>query len=181
MSTTRKPPGFFLTPDFISAKTESKYLAYLDSLVFQPTEMRGWALRRQILAFGTGFGTNFQSTVAAPLLPRRLYALRTRAASWAGCSASELSQALVQKYPKGATIGWHVDADIFGAPIIGISFGGTAQLMFRPANRTSGRRAIEIPPRSVYRLEGPSRSTWLHSIAPVPASRYSITFRSLAA
>jgi alkylated DNA repair dioxygenase AlkB len=41
--------------------------------------------------------------------------------------------------------------------------------------------AIELAPRSIYRLEGESRWDWQHSIPPTPALRYSITFRTLRA
>jgi len=34
-------------------------------------------------------------------------------------------------------------------------------------------------PRSAYLLSGPARSVWEHSIPPVSALRYSITFRTL--
>jgi alkylated DNA repair dioxygenase AlkB len=39
--------------------------------------------------------------------------------------------------------------------------------------------ALDIEPRSIYRLAGEARWDWQHSVPPVPALRYSITFRSL--
>ena len=40
------------------------------------------------------------------------------------------------------------------------------------------RAAVELAPRSIYSLTGEARSVWEHSIPPVKAHRYSITFRN---
>jgi alkylated DNA repair dioxygenase AlkB len=39
--------------------------------------------------------------------------------------------------------------------------------------------AVELAPRSIYRLDGEARWEWQHSIPPTPALRYSITFRTV--
>ena len=41
------------------------------------------------------------------------------------------------------------------------------------------RRAVWLPPRSLYRLEGPARWEWEHSILPVERTRRSITLRTM--
>jgi alkylated DNA repair dioxygenase AlkB len=41
------------------------------------------------------------------------------------------------------------------------------------------RSRLELLPRSAYVLAGEARSRWQHSIPPVDALRYSITFRSV--
>jgi hypothetical protein len=38
---------------------------------------------------------------------------------------------------------------------------------------------VAAEPRSVYLLSGSARSEWEHSIPPVEALRYSVTFRNL--
>jgi alkylated DNA repair dioxygenase AlkB len=43
------------------------------------------------------------------------------------------------------------------------------------------RWSLIAEPRSGYLLEGPSRTTWEHSIPAVEALRYSVTFRNLRA
>ena len=40
------------------------------------------------------------------------------------------------------------------------------------------RVSIEAAPRSIYLMRGPSRTEWEHSIPPVGALRYSVTFRN---
>ena len=45
---------------------------------------------------------------------------------------------------------------------------------------TNGERhALEALPRSLYLMDGEARSQWEHSIPPVEARRYSITFRTM--
>ena len=65
--------------DFLSAEEEERYLCFLAALPFATVSMRGRQVRRQILAFGLGFGTNFQSVVAAAPIPPELHELRQRA------------------------------------------------------------------------------------------------------
>ena len=38
--------------------------------------------------------------------------------------------------------------------------------------------AVTLAPRSAYVLQGIARWGWQHSIAPTPALRYSVTFRT---
>ena len=39
--------------------------------------------------------------------------------------------------------------------------------------------SMELQPRSIYLMSGPSRESWQHSIAPVKELRYSIMLRDL--
>jgi alkylated DNA repair dioxygenase AlkB len=50
----------------------------------------------------------------------------------------------------------------------------------RPAHGApDGMVKLTVEPRSLYVMAGPARSAWQHSIAPVKATRYSITLRTL--
>jgi DNA oxidative demethylase len=40
-------------------------------------------------------------------------------------------------------------------------------------------REVVLEPGSAYALTGQARWSWQHSIPPIPALRYSVTFRSL--
>lgn len=42
------------------------------------------------------------------------------------------------------------------------------------------RSAAPLAPGSAYRLSGEARRDWEHSISPMMALRYSVTFRTLA-
>jgi alkylated DNA repair dioxygenase AlkB len=64
--------------------------------------------------------------------------------------------------------------------IVAISFLAPCFLRFR--RRLSDgweRRSLEVMPRSAYVLSGAARNDWEHSIPPLSALRYSVTFRSL--
>ena len=41
------------------------------------------------------------------------------------------------------------------------------------------RRKVELPPRSAYLLGGEVRDEWEHSIAPMDATRRSVTLRTM--
>ncbi|HKA08972.1 MAG TPA: alpha-ketoglutarate-dependent dioxygenase AlkB, partial [Candidatus Dormibacteraeota bacterium] len=87
-----------------------------------------------------------------------------RRRSWA-CTLRSW-RTLVQRYPPGASIGWHRDAPAFGA-VIGISLLSSCRMRFQ---RGSGQErqlaALDLPPRSVYVLDGSVRTAWQHSIPP---------------
>jgi alkylated DNA repair dioxygenase AlkB len=62
-----------------------------------------------------------------------------------------------------------------------VSLHGACRMRFRryPPQPRERSIAIEVAPRSIYRLEGEARWEWQHSIPPTPSLRYSITFRTL--
>ena len=58
----------------------------------------------------------------------------------------------------------------------------TALERYRLMERSFGsfRRTLPLPPRGLYHLHGEARHAWEHSIAPLHATRWSITLRSLS-
>ena len=63
--------------------------------------------------------------------------------------------------------------------MVGISLLAPCVLRFRRRDGLVFQRfALEAQPRSAYLLSGDIRHEWEHSIAPMEAPRYSITFRS---
>jgi alkylated DNA repair dioxygenase AlkB len=63
--------------------------------------------------------------------------------------------------------------------VVALSFLSPCRLRLR-RKRDMGwvRRMTEIAPRSLYRLSGPARHDWEHSIPPLESKRYSVTFRT---
>ena len=105
--------------------------------------------------------------------------LSRRAARFAGLAPDELEQLLLIRYDPGAGIGWHRDRPAF-EHVIGISLGEPATMRFRRRTEAGFRRANALlAPRSIYHMSGEARRDWEHSIAPMEALRWSITFRSL--
>jgi len=105
--------------------------------------------------------------------------LRDRAAAFARLAPSELEQVLLIQYGLGAGIGWHKDRPVF-EHVIGVSLGAPALMRFRLRRGDRFERAeAPLAPRAIYHMAGEAREEWEHSIAPMPAPRWSITFRSL--
>jgi alkylated DNA repair dioxygenase AlkB len=113
-------------------------------------------------------------------MPDWLLHLSERAARFANVQADALVQALLIRYDPGAGIGWHRDRPVF-EHVVGVSLGAAADLRLR-RRLDAGFRRVTLPlaPRSVYHLSGEVRHAWEHSIAPMDAPRWSVTFRTLA-
>lgn len=97
----------------------------------------------------------------------------------AGLTASDLPHALVTEYGSGAAIGWHRDRGVF-RDVIGVSLLAPCFFRLRRLRGTGFERAsLTLKSRSAYRLRGPARTEWEHSIPAVESQRYSITLRSM--
>ncbi|HEX7687590.1 MAG TPA: 2OG-Fe(II) oxygenase, partial [Burkholderiaceae bacterium] len=85
------------------------------------------------------------------------------------------------EYAPGTPLGWHRDVPEF-EDVFGVSLGSPALLRFRPWPPDAPKRSdivrLTAAPRSIYALRGPARWAWQHSVAPVEALRWSITFRT---
>jgi alkylated DNA repair dioxygenase AlkB len=146
---------------------------------FSAVEMRGQVARRRTTHFGWLYGYSTWRIEPGPPIPDVLLSLRARAAALAGVEPEALVEVLVTEYPAGAGIGWHRDAPQFG-PVVGVSLLGACRLRLqRGAGAARQTRAVVLEPRSAYVLAGEARWHWQHSIPPMKAPRYSITFRSL--
>lgn len=64
--------------------------------------------------------------------------------------------------------------------VIALSFLSPCALRLRQKKRAGGwlRQSIPVEPRSAYLLQGEVREAWEHSIVPMAALRYSLTFRT---
>ncbi len=153
--------------------------APLEELRFDPIVMHGQAARRTARHYGLGYDYEAREPRPGEPVPEWLEPVRARAAALAGLEPEELVEVLVQRYPAGATIGWHRDAPAFGT-VVGVSLGGSARLRFQRGTGDARRVwEVELAPRSGYVLAGKARTSWQHSIPPTKELRYSITFRTL--
>jgi DNA oxidative demethylase len=173
-----EPPGLIHRDDFISADEEAELLSHVRNLPFQPFAFQGWFGKRETVSFGWRYDFNDSRVHPAAAIPDFLLPLRTRAAGFAGLQPAQFEQALVVRYDVGAGIGWHRDRPVFDK-VIGISLEAPCVLRFRRREGNGFRRfSLDAQPRSAYLLSGEIRHEWEHSIAPMEALRYSITFRS---
>lgn len=182
MSSCSPPPiGFSCRTDAFSSAEEHAWTRQLEALPFKPFEFRGYLGKRRIVSFGWRYDYAGRALRASVPMPVFLEPLRRRAAEIAGLDLQRLQQALVTKYDAGVTIGWHRDKPMF-EDVVALSLLSACRLRLRRKQGARWERwSAEIAPRSVYRLSGPARHEWEHSIPPVEALRYSVTFRSFVA
>lgn len=176
--TSGLPEGFAYRPDFLSPQEEARLAAWLAALPFQPFRFRGYEGKRRVVSFGWQYDFTRSHLEKADDMPAELGTVRARAAAFAGLAPRDLEQCLLNEYLPGAPIGWHRDRPVFET-VLGISL--LAPCAFRLRRRVGEgfeRAALELAPRSIYRISGAARSQWEHSIPPVKRHRYSITFRN---
>jgi alkylated DNA repair dioxygenase AlkB len=172
------PVGFAYHPAAFTPAEERAWLETLGDLPFKPFEFHGYLGKRQIVSFGWRYDYAGRRLRESTPMPDFLLPLRERAAAVAGLAADSLQQALVTEYDAGVTIGWHRDKPMF-EDVVALSFRSPCRLRLRRKRGDGWQRwAAEIAPRSLYRLSGPARHEWEHSIPPVAAKRYSVTFRT---
>ena len=173
------PEGFRYRPELISAAAEGVLLARVRKLPFQEFEFHGYTGKRRVVSFGWHYDFSSRRLLKADDIPEFLLTLRAMAAPFAGLKPEAFQHVLVTEYSPGAGIGWHRDKAVFGQ-VVGVSLLSPCVLRFRRAAGGKWERAkVTVEPRSAYLLSGPARTLWEHSIPPVGAPRYSITFRSL--
>ena len=176
-----RPDGLEYRPDFISEDEERELLRLMDEIEFREFTMRGQTARRTVRHYGYDYDyENYGRIVPAEPLPSSLTWLRDRCAELAELQPEELAQTLVTRYPPGAPIGWHRDAPMFGAKVVGVSLLSACRMRLQRGSGDARRvYELELAPRSAYVLAGKARSAWQHSVPPVKDLRYSITFRTL--
>jgi len=173
------PKGLVYAPEFLTQAEEAALAGRMDALDFRPFEFHGFLGRRQTVSFGWSYRFDGSGLGEAAPIPAWLHPVRTRAAAFAGLAPEALEHALLIKYEEGAGLGWHRDRPVFG-DVIGISLLSPAPLRFRRRKGVKWERfTLPAEPRSIYLLRGPARGEWEHSLTPVEALRYSITFRTL--
>ena len=182
------PEGFVYRDDLITAAEEAALLETLKTLPFKPFEFQGYLGKRRIVSFGWRYDFDRKTLRSSENLPDFLRPLQARAAAFAGRQPEELQQVLINEYETGAGVGWHRDKGMF-EDVIGISLGATCRFRFRcsrgsdedaGSGGTWSRLTQVLEPRSAYIMRGPARWAWEHSVPPVPALRYSVTFRNFA-
>ncbi len=178
----RGPEGFAYQSAFISIEEEEALLEIIRNLPLQEAKFQQYTARRRTVWYGAQYDRASKAAKPAPAIPEFLWLLRDRVASWLKLPASSFVHGLVTEYRPGTPLGWHRDAPEYEV-IAGVSLGSAARIRLRPyepggSHRKADVLALVLEPRSVYRICGPARWNWQHSIAPTKQLRYSITFRT---
>ena len=180
------PSGFLHRPDFITADEERALAEEIGRIAFDTFTMRGVVAKRRVAFFGLSYD---EKEYPQRPIPEFLMPVRTRLAEWARVDPRDFAMALINEYRPGAPIGWHRDAPQYDITA-GISLLSPSRMKLRPyvapaAQRSPGAaprkttHEITLAPRSAYLITGESRQDYEHSIPPLDALRYSITFRTL--
>jgi len=174
------PPGLLHRRDVLSGAEESALLDAIERLDFHEIRMHGVVAKRTARHFGVDYDYERRSiTRDVDPLPGWLLPARATAAALASVEPHELVEALINRYPEGAQIGWHRDAPMFGT-VVGLSLLAPTRMRFRREVEGEWQRyELELLPRSGYVLAGDVRTKWQHHVPPAKALRYSITFRTL--
>ncbi|HEX8695498.1 MAG TPA: alpha-ketoglutarate-dependent dioxygenase AlkB [Longimicrobium sp.] len=175
----RFPEGFRYEPEVLTPAAEAALVEQLRALPLRDFEFHGHTGKRRVVSFGWQYDFGARRLQKADDMPAFLLALRDTAAGFAGMPAARLQHVLVTEYGPGAGIGWHRDKAVFGE-VVGLSL--LSPCVFRLRRRADEgweRVNLTAAPRSAYLLSGPARTEWEHSIPPVDALRYSVTFRNL--
>ena len=173
------PDGFRYEAELLGRDDERALLEQVRTLPFREFEFHGHLGKRRTVSYGWRYDFATEALREAEPMPAFLLPLRERAATFAGLAAEQLQQVLVTEYDAGAGIGWHRDKAVFG-DVVGISLLAPCTFRLRRKAGTSWERvSLEAEPRSAYLLRGAARTEWEHSIPPVEALRFSVTFRNL--
>jgi alkylated DNA repair dioxygenase AlkB len=173
------PPGFAYKAEVISPSEEAQLVANLENEPLKEFEFQGFLGKRRVVSYGWRYDFNGGGLQQTEAIPGYLHDVRARASSFAGLEPGSLAQVLLTEYQPGAPIGWHKDRSVFDV-VIGISLLSASTFRLRRKIESKWERlSLTLEPRSIYVLLGVVRTEWEHSIPPVHALRYSITFRSL--
>lgn len=175
------PEGLRYEPSFLSPTDEASLIALILRLPMKAARYEGYTARRRVVSFGGSFDYDTNRLRPSAALIDQLHPLRTAVARWAWLDPRSLVHAVVAEYTPGTPLGLHRDVPDF-EDVFGVSLGGEALLRFRPHPPDQQRRErvvkLRVEPRSIYAMRGRARWAWQHSVAPVDALRWSITFRT---
>ncbi|KQY80162.1 alpha-ketoglutarate-dependent dioxygenase AlkB [Pelomonas sp. Root1444] len=175
------PEGLVYETGFLDAAEEAELIGLIARMPLKEAQYKSYTARRRVVSYGGRFDYDTNELLPAGALIEELHPLRARVARWAGVEPEALAHVLVAEYLPGTPLGWHRDVPDFEA-IFGVSLGSSALLRLRPYPPLRPRREdivkLPVAPRSIYAMRGTARWAWQHSVAPVDATRWSITFRT---
>ena len=176
------PPGFSYFENFISKEEEDRLLGYIQGIELHSFQFQGYEGKRRTASFGFDYSFEKGTLSKGENIPPVFNFLIEKVADKISLAKESFVELLVTEYPEGSVINWHRDAPPFGL-IVGISLLSDCNLRLRPYEKTAQKKSsiisLPVKRRSLYIMDGPSRTDWQHSIAPVKDKRYSITLRTL--
>lgn len=203
----RAVPGLSLYPNFVNDAEEASILAFLN----HPEECT-WRtdLSRRTMHFGgtycimpprdEGPKPSKPEILQAPSIPQELHWLLQRMVDSDIYKRNQKPQyCIVNEYTGNLGISAHTENFQFGEPVVGLSLGSPCPIRFHElaepfdgsvrsgkaakARKTGRVEDVQLPPRSLLVMNGPSRWSWQHEIVRSVKGRgpgwkrVSLTFR----
>lgn len=173
------PVGLRSRDNFVEAAAAQDLIGRIATLPLQRFQFGAFEGNRRVASFGYRYDYALQRLAEAEPIPDWVLPIAREVEAWAGLPEGSVQQVLCTEYEAGVGIGWHRDKPHFDK-VLGLSLGSACKFRFRRRNGDKWERyTLEARPRSLYMLDGEARSQWEHSIPPVEARRYSITFRTM--
>lgn len=176
------PQGFMYVPDFITVEEEKNLINEVSKVEVQNFMFQGYTANRKTASFGYDYSFDKKSLMKGKDIPSVFNSLIKKVSEKIHAAPDKFAELLVTEYPVGSVINWHRDAPPFDI-IAGISLLTDCTFRLRPQDKIKQTRpsivSFTVKRRSLYVMQGLSRSEWQHSIAPVKNVRYSITLRTL--
>src|SRR5690349_8138750 len=105
------PEGLVYREALLSSEEEQALLSVFDDLDFREIHFHGVVAKRTARHYGLDYDYASRTPVETDEpIPEWLEPARLQAAGLGGVEPGALVEALVQRYPEGAQIGWHRDA-----------------------------------------------------------------------
>jgi hypothetical protein len=174
------PSGFQYDENFVTDTEEAALLDAIANITFSAFEMRGVIARRRVAFFGESYDRAEVEPVPDFLLPLRARIAMWRASNrtlsrWLSSMNTRPARRSVGTVMPRRTTSFRASRCFLNAAC------GSAHIAAppRPAGRRAASHEIKLDRRSAYLMTGESRNSYEHSIPPVRALRYSVTFRTL--
>jgi len=176
------PPGFSYYPEFITRHQEQELLTAIQKIELHAMIFQGYTANRKVASFGYDYSFSTRKLTKGKPIPESFDWLIDKTATLLSVARQQIAELLITEYPPGSVINWHRDAPPFES-IAGLSLAADCIFKLRPYDKSlrSRKTIISLPvqQRSLYIMQAQARSDWEHSTAPVQATRYSITLRTL--
>ena len=173
------PQGLRYQTGFVSPDEERDLVAHVAALPLQRFQFGAFEGNRRVAWFGYRYDYTEQRLRASDPIPGWLSDVTARVEDFAELPEGSVRQILCTEYDVGVGIGWHRDKPHFDK-VLGLSLATACNFRFRRRTGEKWQRySLAAEPRSLYLMEGEARQQWEHSIPPVEARRYSITFRTM--
>jgi DNA oxidative demethylase len=122
--------GLTYRADFVDEAAEQRLLTFVSSLTLEPVTMRGNTSRRTVRHFGLRYDYGSRTLREGDPIPGELAPLMRRTEEFAALREGGLVKAIIHRYPRGASLGWHQDAPVYDV-IAGVSLRAACTIQFR--------------------------------------------------